>query len=89
MKRCDFKSMSADQLWILHEKITTTLAAKITPKKRNSTSAFASLTRESDQKLMTLTLTAPVDLIRRFLRNSKIRRDHPRLGPAAVSNRAG
>ena len=33
MKRCDFKSMSADQLWILHEKITATLAAKITAEK--------------------------------------------------------
>ena len=33
MKRCDFKSMSADQLWILHEKITATLAARITAEK--------------------------------------------------------
>jgi DNA-binding protein H-NS len=29
MKRCDYKSMSVDQLWILHEKITSVLAAKI------------------------------------------------------------
>ena len=33
MKQCDFKSMSADELWILHEKITTALAAKITAEK--------------------------------------------------------
>ena len=33
MKRCDFKSLSADQLWILHEKITATLAAKMTAEK--------------------------------------------------------
>ena len=33
MKRCDFKSMSADELWILHEKITATLAARITAEK--------------------------------------------------------
>ena len=33
MKRCDFKSMSADQLWTLHEKITATLATKITAEK--------------------------------------------------------
>jgi DNA-binding protein H-NS len=33
MKRCDFESMSADQLWNLHEKITATLASKITAEK--------------------------------------------------------
>jgi DNA-binding protein H-NS len=33
MKRCDFISMSTDQLWTLHEKITTTLIAKITAEK--------------------------------------------------------
>jgi DNA-binding protein H-NS len=33
MKRCDFESMSADQLWILHEKITATLVGKITAEK--------------------------------------------------------
>jgi DNA-binding protein H-NS len=33
MKRCDFKSMSTDQLWTLHEKITATLVAKITSEK--------------------------------------------------------
>jgi len=33
MKRCDFKSMSTDQLWTLHEKITAILVAKITAEK--------------------------------------------------------
>ena len=29
MKPCDFESMSTDELWTLHEKITATLAKKI------------------------------------------------------------
>jgi DNA-binding protein H-NS len=29
MKRCDYKTMSVDQLWIVHEKITAMLAEKI------------------------------------------------------------
>jgi DNA-binding protein H-NS len=33
MERCDFESMSADQLWTLHEKITATLVAKLTAEK--------------------------------------------------------
>jgi DNA-binding protein H-NS len=33
MKRCDFKTMSTDQLWTLHETISATLAAKITAEK--------------------------------------------------------
>jgi DNA-binding protein H-NS len=32
-KRCDFESMSTDKLWALHEKITATLAKKITAEK--------------------------------------------------------
>jgi DNA-binding protein H-NS len=33
VKPCDFESMSADKLWTLHEKITATLAKKITAEK--------------------------------------------------------
>jgi DNA-binding protein H-NS len=33
MKPCDFESMSTDQLWTLHEKITATLAKKIAAEK--------------------------------------------------------
>jgi DNA-binding protein H-NS len=33
VKACDFDSMSADTLWTLHEKITATLAKKITTEK--------------------------------------------------------
>src|ERR1700730_13433698 len=29
MKPCDFESMSTDKLWLLHEKITTTLTGKL------------------------------------------------------------
>ena len=43
MKLCDFKSMSADKLWTLHEKITATLAKKIIAEKCASKSVFASL----------------------------------------------
>ena len=32
-KPCDFESMSADELWALHEKITATLTEKITAEK--------------------------------------------------------
>jgi DNA-binding protein H-NS len=33
MKPCDFESMSTDQMWILHEKITATLAKRIAAEK--------------------------------------------------------
>src|SRR5260221_12679132 len=33
VKPCDFESMSTDKLWTLHEKITATLAEKITAEK--------------------------------------------------------
>lgn len=33
MKRFDFESMSTDQLWALHEKITATLAGKLAAEK--------------------------------------------------------
>lgn len=33
MKRRDYKSMSTDELWTLHEKIAATLVAKITAEK--------------------------------------------------------
>ena len=33
VKPCDFESMSTDKLWTLHEKITATLAKKITAEK--------------------------------------------------------
>jgi hypothetical protein len=50
---------------------------------------FSAAIRKALETARKLDLTAPVDLIRRFFRNSKIRRDHSRLGPAAVRNRAG
>jgi DNA-binding protein H-NS len=34
MKRSDFESMSTDELWMLHEEITTKLAAKICAEKK-------------------------------------------------------
>ena len=34
MKRSDFESMSADEMWTLHEEITAELAAKIRAEKR-------------------------------------------------------
>jgi DNA-binding protein H-NS len=33
MKPCDFESMSTDQLWALHEKITATLAGRLAAEK--------------------------------------------------------
>jgi DNA-binding protein H-NS len=33
MKPCDFESMSTDQMWTLHEKITATLAKRIAAEK--------------------------------------------------------
>ena len=35
MKQCDYKSMSIDQLWIVHEKITAVLTEKIISEKRS------------------------------------------------------
>jgi DNA-binding protein H-NS len=44
MERCDFKSMSTDQLWTLHEKITATLVAKITAEKAQLDQRLCELT---------------------------------------------
>jgi hypothetical protein len=33
MKQCDLDSMSIDELFVLHERLTATLAAKITAEK--------------------------------------------------------
>jgi DNA-binding protein H-NS len=44
MERCYFKSMSTDQLWTLHEKITATLVAKITAEKAQLDQRLCELT---------------------------------------------
>jgi len=45
MKRCDYESMSVDQLWTIHEKITVMLASKMISEKSSLENRLRQLNR--------------------------------------------
>jgi DNA-binding protein H-NS len=49
MKRCDYKSMSIDQLWILHEEMTAMLAEKIVSEQSSLENRLRQLNQRSTQ----------------------------------------
>jgi DNA-binding protein H-NS len=72
MKKIDLEAMSVDDLWSLHEKISTILSARITSEKRELEKRLAVLNRGSD---------AIGDAPQSYNANGKARRKYPRVFP--------
>ena len=86
MKRSDFKSMSADELWMLHEEITAELAAKIHAEKKAIENRLRLLGNFASSKTLESLNAVRTQL---FFRNSEIRPSRRKRGPVAGSSHAG
>jgi hypothetical protein len=85
MKGNGFAAMSMDELWSLHEQVTSTLARNIAEEKARLEELCAGF------KTLTTQL-APIGRavpIRRSCRNIRTQKIRPRSGPAVESNRIG
>ena len=83
MENKNLKMMSVDDLWSLHEELCATLSAKLHADKRELEHRIARLTGVFSVKNWL------VDLTRRSIQNTAIRRDPLKPGPDEENNRAG
>jgi len=80
-----FKSMSADELWHLHEEVTSTLARKIAEERPSSKNVCAFL-KIPVARLAPIGCAVPIP---RSFRNTRIQKIPRRNGPAVERNRIG
>jgi DNA-binding protein H-NS len=73
-KKLDLEAMSVDDLWSLHEKISTVLSARITSEKRELENRLAILNRGRD-------VIEGGDALQPYHYNDKARRKYPRVVP--------
>jgi hypothetical protein len=81
-----FKSMSTDELWRLHEQVTSTLAHKIAEEKAKLEERLRRRLEIAHSAIGPIGSAVP---IRRFFRNIRTQKIPPRHGPAVESNRIG
>jgi DNA-binding protein H-NS len=74
MKKIDLEAMSIDDLWLLHEKISRILSARITSEKRELENRLAILNRGRD-------VIKGGDALQSYNSNGKARRKYPRVFP--------
>jgi DNA-binding protein H-NS len=74
MKKIDLETMSIDDLWSLHERISKLLSERITSEKRELEKRLAVLNRGGG-------LIAGGDVLRLHSANGKVRRKYPRVHP--------
>jgi DNA-binding protein H-NS len=74
MKKIDLEAMSVDDLWSLHEKISTILSGRITSEKRELEKRLAVLNRGRD-------VVEEGDVLKSYNANGTPRRKYPRVFP--------
>ena len=85
MKQAYLKSLSADELWLLHEKITTMLAAKLAADNEMLEKRLRQLRELASRQSRRLC----ADPTQPFFRNSETQTNRLKHGPVVGSSRAG